>query len=78
MVTISHDTQLAIKALSILIDGRDTTADRAAILVTLETCISIALLATSPSPDVAARMLNEGIVPRVEERLAGYANKVVF
>lgn len=64
------DTQRAIAAAKVLIDGRDPKADYGEILVTLEGLVSLILLAVMDSPRTAAAMLNEGLVPGVEARIA--------
>ena len=65
------DTQRALAAAKAIIDGRDPNADSSSILVTLEGLVSLVLLATMGNdPDKAAGMLNEGLVPGVEIRLA--------
>lgn len=71
MTEPQKDTQRAIAAAKIVIDGRDLKTDHGSILVTLEGLVSLILLATMDNdPRKAVGMLNEGIVPGVEERIA--------
>ena len=71
MTEPQKDTQRAIAAAKLLFDGRDPRDDSSSILVTLEGLVSLVLLATMGNdPDKAAGMLNEGLVPGVENRLA--------
>lgn len=71
MTEPQRDTQRALAAAKTIIDGRDIKADSSKILVTLEGLVSLVLLATmdNDAPKAAA-MLNEGLVPGVEGRLA--------
>lgn len=70
------DTQRAIAAAKVIIDGRDPRSDHGAILVTLEGLVSLLLLATMDNdPQKAAGMLNEGLVPGVEGRIALAASR---
>ena len=63
------DTQRAIAAAKLLIDGR--AVGDASILVTLEGLVSLMLLAHMGNDErKAAAMLNEGLVPGVEQRIA--------
>lgn len=76
MTEPEKDTQRALAAAKSLIDGRDPNADSSAILVTLEGLVSLVLLATMRNdPRKAAAMLNEGLVPGVEGRIALAASK---
>lgn len=70
------DTQRAINASREIIDGRDPVADFAEILVTLEhACAAVLLMTMEQNPEKAARMMNEGLTPGVENRLMMYAPK---
>ena len=70
------DTARALAAAKAVIDGRDPEKEAAKILVTAEHAIACILLAThGQDPRKAAAMLNEGLVPGIEERLAYYASK---
>lgn len=70
------DTARAIAAARAIVDGRDPTADRAAILVTAEHAFAAVLIACMDrDPRKAAAMLNEGLIPGIEQRLALYASK---
>ena len=65
------DTQRAIAAGKLIIDGRDPVADYGSILVTLEGLVALLLLSLMENNhQKAAAMLNEGLVPGVEERLS--------
>jgi hypothetical protein len=76
MTEPQKDTQRAIAAAKLIIDGRDPNADSSSILVTLEGLVSLVLLATMGNdPSKAAGMLNEGLVPGVEERIALAASR---
>lgn len=76
MSSPSRDTQLAVQAARILIDDRDPVADMSTIMVTLETMVSTVLLAVmNQKPDAAIGMLHEGLVPRVEFRIALFASR---
>lgn len=71
MTEPQKDTQRYLAAAKLIFDGRDPSADSSSILVTLEGLVSLVLLATMGNdPDKAAAMLNEGLVPGVESRLA--------
>lgn len=70
MTEAQRDTQRALAAAKAIFDGRDPAADMSAIMVTLDHVVGTVLLATQGDPSKAARMLNEGLVPGVEERLA--------
>lgn len=65
------DTQRAIAAAKLIIDSRDLSTDHGAILVTLEGLVTLILLMVMNNDvNKAASMLNEGLVPGVEQRLA--------
>lgn len=70
------DTSRALAAAKAIIDGRDPVKDMSSILVTAEHAIATVLLAThNGDPRMAARMLNEGLIPGIEQRLALYSSK---
>ncbi|WP_412064030.1 hypothetical protein [Rhizobium sp. SYY.PMSO] len=69
------DTHRAFRAAKEIIDGRDPVAHQSAILVTAEHAIASLLLLCMGNPRKAAAMLNEGLVPGIEERLSLYASK---
>ena len=70
------DADRAIQAVKILLDGRDPVAEMASFLVTLEHAVALALLAAmNMDHRSAVLMLNEGLVPGVESRLAIHAAK---
>ena len=76
MTEPQKDTQRALAAAKLLIDGRDTRADMGAIMTTLEGLVSIMLLTVMDRDQrKAAAMLNEGLVPGVESRLALHASR---
>lgn len=65
------DTDRAKAAAMALLDGRDHIADRGAILVTLEHAVSMMLMLTmDQDTKKASQMLNEGLAPGVDMRLA--------
>lgn len=71
MTEPQKDTQRALAAAKLIIDGRDPEGDSSSILVTLEGLVTLVLLATMKNDAAnAAGMLNEGLVPGVEQRLA--------
>lgn len=70
-----NDTVRAIEAAKAIIDGRDPIAKQSEILVTTEHAIAAVLLAVMGDARLAAGMLNNGLVPGIEERLAHYASK---
>jgi hypothetical protein len=69
------DTQRAILAAKAIIDGRDPIAQQSEILVTAEHAITSILLLCMGDSRKAAGMLNEGLVPGIEQRLSYYASK---
>jgi hypothetical protein len=70
------DTARAIVAAKAIIDGRQPVADRSSILVTAEHAFAAVLIACmGGDPRKAAAMLNEGLIPGIEHRLALYAAK---
>jgi hypothetical protein len=73
MNTPSLDNERARAAIKALVDGRDLVHDQSRILVTLDHMVAVTLLALMRDPRKAAAMLNEGLVPGVEERLSLYS-----
>lgn len=70
------DTQRALLAAKAIIDNRDPSDKRSAILVTAEHAVaSLLLVLFDGNPRLAASMLNEGLVPGIEDRLAYHASK---
>lgn len=70
------DTSRALAAAKAIIDGRDPGKDASQILVTAEHAFACVLLAThGGDARKAAAMLNEGLIPGIEQRLAHYAPK---
>jgi len=68
------DTQRAIAAAKLIIDGRDPSDS--SVMVTLEGLVSLLLLAHMGNDErKAAAMLNEGLVPGIEERIALAASR---
>ena len=70
------DTQRALAAAKLIFDGRDPKIGMSSILVTLEQLVTTVLL-TVMRKDArrAALLLNEGLVPGIEERLASYSSR---
>ncbi len=76
MTEPQRDTQRALAAAKLLIDGRDPHADMGAIMTTLEGLVSLVLLTVmNRDQRKAAAMLNEGLVPGVESRLALHSSR---
>lgn len=76
MTEPQKDTQRAIAAAKLLIDCRDPRADMGAIMTTLEGLVSLMLLTVMDRDErKAAAMLNEGLVPGVEGRLALHTSR---
>ena len=76
MTEPQQDTQRALEAAKLIIDGRDPSTHHGAILVTLEGLVAIVLLAVTRNDyNIAAAMLNEGLVQGVESRLALAASR---
>lgn len=72
----SRDSQLAIEAAKLILDGRDPVRDRAQVLITLDhTIATLLLVAMERDPKKAVQMFNEGTVPHVEERIMLFASK---
>lgn len=70
------DTQRALAAAKSIIDGRDPVTNYSRILVTAEHAFAVILLACMDGdPRKAAAMLNEGLIPGIEQRLSLYASK---
>ncbi|CUX41456.1 conserved hypothetical protein [Agrobacterium deltaense Zutra 3/1] len=70
-----NDTVRAIAAAKAIIDCRDPVAKQAEILLTAEHAIAAVLVAVMGDARLAAGMLNNGLVPGIEERLAYYSSK---
>ena len=75
MSEAQNDTKRALAAARLIFDGRDPKSDFGAVLVTLEHAVATVLLTVMRDPAKAAALLNEGLVPGVEERLAFYSSK---
>ena len=76
MTEPQKDTQRAIAAAKLLIDGRDTNSDMDAIMTSLEGLVALMLLTVMGRDErKAAAMLNEGLVPGVESRLALHTSR---
>ncbi|MBG6178313.1 hypothetical protein IWQ55_006171 [Labrenzia sp. EL_208] len=73
MSEAKKDTKRALVAAKAILDDRDT-GHAAGIMVTLEHTVAGILLLLYPH-DVAARMLNEGLVQGVEKRIAMHQAK---
>ena len=72
----SRDSQLALEAAKLILDGRDPVKDRAQVLITLDhTIATLLLVAMDRDPKKAVQMFNEGTVPHVEERIMLFASK---
>lgn len=73
----AKDTKRAIAAAKAICDGRDPRDPRneSDILVVLEQTVATVLIGLYRDPAKAAGMLNEGLIPGVEGRLAYYASK---
>ncbi|MGV0909227.1 hypothetical protein [Martelella sp. FOR1707] len=70
------DARRALDASKAIVDGRWPTDNMPSIMVTLEHVVATVLLATCDcDARKAAGLLNEGLVPRVEERIALYASR---
>lgn len=70
------DTTRALAAAKAIIDGRDPVGKQSQILVTAEHAFATVLLACmGGDARRAAAMLNEGLIPGIEQRLAYYASK---
>lgn len=73
----SRDSQLAIQAAKVILDGRDPVADRAQVLITLDHLIASVLLVTMEgNARHAVEMFTEGTVPHVEERIMMFENQM--
>ena len=74
MTEPEKDTQRAIAAAKLIIDGRNPTDS--SVMVTLEGLVSLLLLAHMGNDErKAAAMLNEGLVPDIEARIALAASR---
>lgn len=70
------DTQRALAAAKVIFDGRDPAKDSSGVLVTLEGLVALVLLACMNRDEKqAAAMLNEGLVPGIEGRLALHTSR---
>lgn len=69
------ETLRASRAAKEVIDGRDPHRQQSEILVTVEHTVAALLLACMGDARKAAAMLNEGLVPGIEQRLSFYAAK---
>lgn len=70
------DTSRALAAAKAVFDSRDPATQSGKVFVTLEHTVAVILLALGDGdPAWAAKMLNEAVVPGVEERLAYYNAK---
>lgn len=72
MTPAQKDTTRAIDAAKVIFDGRDPSVDCSSVLVTTEQAIATVLLTLFPDARKASQMLNEGLVPGIEQRLALY------
>jgi len=71
MTELEKETTRTLEAAKILIEGRDVDRDASHIVVTLEALVALVLLVVMNNDTrKAASMLNEGLVPAVEELLA--------
>ena len=69
-----RDTTRALAAAKAILDGRNPSVDAGAILVTAEHAFATVLLALhGGDARKAAAMLNEGLIPGIERRMAYYA-----
>lgn len=76
MTQAERDRLRASEAAKLIIGDRDVVADRPEILITLEHTVSLLLLVLMQMDHAAAaRMLKEGLVPGVENRLLRHKNK---
>ena len=72
----SRDSQLAVQAAKLILDGRDPVKDRAQVLITLDhTIAALLLVAMESDPKKAVQMFTEATVPHVEERIMLFASK---
>lgn len=78
MSEAEKDTARAVKAAVAIFDNRDPEKEASNILVTLEGLITLVLLAVMKNDERnAAKMLDVGVVPGVERRLALAKSKAV-
>lgn len=65
------DRERYLAASALILDGRDPVANRGEVMVTLEGVVAtILILVMDRNHKNAAAMLNEGLVPGVERRIA--------
>lgn len=70
------DSLRALNAAKAIVDGRDPADDYGKILVTAEHAFATVLLACmGGDARKAVGMLNEGLIPGIEQRIAFYASK---
>ena len=72
MTENQKDTERSVTAARLIIDSR---VNGPSVMVTLEHTIAAVLLMFYPDPRTAASMLNEALMPGVEQRLAYYGAK---
>ena len=72
MTETKSDRERYTTAAFSIVGGRDPETDLGAIMVTLEGAVAAVLIYAMGSPEKAAAMLNERLVPGVEARLARY------
>lgn len=73
---MTPDTARAIQAARLIIGPRNPQTDLGAIMVTLETTVaSLLLTLMDQQPLKAVAMLNEGLVPGIEGRIALFASR---
>ncbi|WP_180897147.1 hypothetical protein [Martelella soudanensis] len=76
MTTPSADGKRALAAAKSIFDGRVPPREMGAIMVTLEHAVATVLLAVMDGDaGKAAAMLNEGLAPGIEQRLAHHASR---
>ena len=76
MTDPEKDTQRSIAACKAIIDGRHNVEQMSEIMVTLEQVVATVLLLSMRDARKAAGMLNEGLVPGVENRLTLYPARI--
>lgn len=70
----ARDSVRAMAAVRALMDDRDPRTDMAQIMVTLETVVAVTLTAVCQGDHArGAALMNEGLVPGVEDRLMAAA-----
>lgn len=71
MIAQKRDTQRVLAAAQLIFDGRAPERDMGAVLTTLEGVVALVLLSVMGNDARrAAGMLNEGLTPGVESRIA--------